>query len=106
MGSFACEEAGLAGWGRTRVNTYYSRMSGVPGRVLDSNNNGKLIWEGWTVNIRIRKHPRSGRDRRDWRLMPAPPFVDGDGVVVVQDRRRLAERRLSGIRANWGISQF
>lgn len=44
---------------------------------------------------------RSGKDRRGWHAMPGLPFIDGGGVVVTKDRRRVPERRISNIDVRW-----
>ena len=51
-----------------------------------------------------RRRRRSPQDRRSWEPTPALPFIDGGGVLVVQDRRRPADRRLSNIRVIWRIT--
>jgi len=39
------------------------------------------------------KFRRRGQDRRGWVRIPEPPFVDSDGVVVTEDRRKVPDRR-------------
>ena len=36
-------------------------------------------------------------ERRDFGLMQAFPFLDSIGKIVVEDRRRMADRRLNNI---------
>ena len=37
---------------------------------------------------------RSGEDRRSWECQLDFPYVDSHGTLVVEDRRRVAERRV------------
>jgi len=39
------------------------------------------------------KFRREGQDRRGWERIPEPPFVDSDGVLVTEDRRKVPDRR-------------
>jgi hypothetical protein len=39
------------------------------------------------------KFRRRGQDRRGWGPIPEPPFVDSDGVLVTEDRRKIPDRR-------------
>jgi len=36
---------------------------------------------------------RRGLERRGWERIPEPPFVDSDGVLVTEDRRKISDRR-------------
>lgn len=38
---------------------------------------------------------RSGEDRRSWQCQLDFPYVDSHGTLVVEDRRRLVERRIA-----------
>jgi hypothetical protein len=40
-----------------------------------------------------RKFRRGGLERRGWQKFPKPPFVDSDGVLVTEDRRKILDRR-------------
>lgn len=48
---------------------------------------------------------RNGGDRRGWKPMPTPPFKDGGGNWVTEDRRTLPERRLKSIHVTWLCQQ-
>jgi hypothetical protein len=37
---------------------------------------------------------RSGEDRRSWECQLDFPYVDSHGTLVMEDRRRMAERRI------------
>jgi len=37
---------------------------------------------------------RSGSDRRSWECQLDFPYVDSHGTLVLEDRRKLAERRI------------
>ena len=38
---------------------------------------------------------RTGEDRRSWECQLDFPYVDSHGTLVVEDRRKLVERRIS-----------
>ena len=38
---------------------------------------------------------RSGEDRRSWQCQLDFPYVDSHGTLVVEDRRKLVERRIA-----------
>jgi hypothetical protein len=40
-------------------------------------------------------------DRRRANSMPAVPFRDSSGLTILQDRRKLPDRRLNNIQAEW-----
>ncbi len=51
--------------------------------------------------VEIGGEKRCGNDRRSWQSMPAVPFVDSNGQVVLEDRRKIADRRLDNIEVEW-----
>lgn len=38
---------------------------------------------------------RSGQDRRSWECQLDFPYVDSHGTLVIEDRRKVVERRIS-----------
>lgn len=56
------------------------------------------------MSPRISRRRRSLNDRRSWEPTPQLPFIDGGGVLVVQDRRRIADRRIANIRVAWRVT--
>jgi hypothetical protein len=40
-------------------------------------------------------------DRRQYGAMPELPFKDSNGARVMEDRRRIPDRRLDNIHADW-----
>jgi hypothetical protein len=46
-------------------------------------------------------HERSKTDRRQCGVSPRFPMHDADNKLVKQDRRKLPDRRLSGIEVEW-----
>lgn len=40
-------------------------------------------------------------DRRKAGNMPVVPFRDSNGVIIIADRRKLPDRRLNSIQADW-----
>jgi hypothetical protein len=40
---------------------------------------------------------RKKSDRRSWGPMPEVPFIDSEGEVVIEDRRKIPDRRIHNI---------